>query len=391
MMETLSKQPHSLTKAYPAAGEKLIRLFNLYSLIKDKNLLVGQEIIAQHILQTAGHLLNLDTAYSALTSAIKAGKGFLSSLVHEFVPELLRSPFTSDGVSTPTDDPLELLKMIFMPPGCKNFRLLRSFEANLFWHLGWKYLLMQLQEKPLEAQMRDLTLWLENALFLTEDEAQNQREVILCPYEPKNESRFSASKIGCPTIPFPVFYRLAEVPDGCGKTTLIKIIYESRIKQRVDRFRKLILSNQSEIPFVSDSCAITLVCFSQKQCLQLMEKLRQDIFNNGAALTNIKTNGNGGKDNSFSSGLSEPEKKFRVFVRGGLVECQIMLFENFFNRRLSLGPENHHLYRLKQVEQLFPLFFPSALYGVDWGDEEIQQRLYNLQRYRIMANYLMAA
>ncbi|MDP3244743.1 MAG: hypothetical protein Q8M83_03760 [bacterium] len=390
----LSKQfiadQRALEKKWPFAYEKLYRLHQLYLSVKDKQPEIGQEIIAQHILQTAGNLLTPATAYAAITSAIKAAKAFLASMVHEFIPELFRLPFTSDGVSTPTDDPLELLKIIWNPPGCSNFASLRSFEANLFWHLGMKYLLMRLQQKPLESQLRDLTLWLENDLFVTAPDAQNQQTIITCDYDPQNANRFSTFRTGHQLL-FPIFYRLIEVEDARGRKKQVLVIYESRIKKEPDLFRKILLYSKDEIPLAGDSCAITLVCFSEEECQLVMEKLRRSFFNNGGAITNLKIKGNGGKENSFSSSLSEPETKFRAFVHGGLVECQIFLFPNFFNRHLSLGEENHHLYRLSQVLPLFALFFPPALYGISWSDDAVKQRLRDLQIHRIMANYPAAA
>lgn len=380
IMERFKKNPQEVQKTNPQGYEKIMCLNYLYQQLRGKTQKQGQRLIAQHLSLTAGNKISPAHVYEEFHSAIKASKEFIAGLIREFVPDIFRFPFTSDGVSMPTSDPLELLKIMWNPPGNPAYTLLRSFEASLFWQLGMRYLIMRLVNQPLESQLRELTLWLEEQFF-NANNSIGRAGVVTSYYDPKNLNRFTKKNTGR-EINQIVSYRFIQTKDET-----IRVLYEGRIKNESDIFRKSLLKSRAENPIASDYCAISIVFFSDKDYQKARDSLRNQIITNGAAIADLCFNGEGSKGvNHYSSHKFHPKEQFFAFVRGGWIEFQIFLYPNYFNRKFSLGEENHHLYRLSQVLPLLKLFFPAELYLISWN-KKTYARLQALQIARIKASY----
>lgn len=379
ILERVRDDAEALERENPHGYRKLLRLWNLYQRTLNRPPGDAKKIVGRWLQKTAGPSFIERQAYEAFQAATITVKGFLAELIREFIPESLRFPFTSDGVSMPTSDPAELLHLIWDPPGDPEFSRLRAFEAGLFWHLGMRYLLMRLKTQPLESYLREFTLWLEQDLFV-DGHGQKRGGYVTAFYDPSDDNHYSEADTGH-QLTQQVSYRFIRT----GRRHYIKVLYESRVKQENDAFRKSLVKNMADQPVINDYCACTIVVFSIDDLNILRQLLRERIFVNGDAITNAKLNGIGGKPNPYTSGISPPEEQFVAFVYGGQIEVQIFLYPNYFNRHFSTGPENHHLYRLNQVWPLFSLFFPTELYLIDWNDKTLQ-RLRALQLGRIRAN-----
>jgi hypothetical protein len=69
-------------------------------------------------------------------------------------------------------------------------------------------------------------------------------------------------------------------------------------------------------------------------------------------------------------------RRFSLVWRGKLFELQVMVMEDYLNSVYSVGPENHRLYRLRQMLDVYLRFLlPSSIYGVRWRDAEVSQKL----------------
>lgn len=384
IMNDFLAEPDKLKRKNPHGYHKIERLHELYQTVRRTPERDRRRVITEFLAKTTGRRIESDRVYDAFEAAIRFGCGFLESLVLEFLPEGLHYPFTSDGVVTPTSDPMEILELIWDPPGSPEYRPLRCYQARLFWHLGMRVLLMNLANQPLASQLRDITLWLEEQLF-SRDHGRSRSAIITSSCDPNNFYRYSET----PTetcVQNLVSYRYIAVP---GSNALVPVLYNGRIKTPHALLRKVLLKSAGEIPVARDYCAMTLVFLSEEGYRQATPILRRSIFPNGDAIIDLDLNGEGGKStNAHTSGASAPEEKFIAYMYGALTEVQIFRrYSHYFNRRFSLGKENHHLYRMEQVLTLLRVFYPKALYLVDWDDPEILKQIHAKQIRTIEANY----
>jgi len=376
-----------IRKDYPIAWSKLKSLHALYERIRRKNFEQAKRIITNWLFLTTGEKIDSKYLYENFTQAISAAKDFKQAIIREFIPDSIRFPFTSDGLVIPAIDPVEILRIIWDPPGDKRYRLIRSFTALVHWNLGIRYLLMRTHRKDYAKQLSSLTLWLEKNMFVGDAINMPFRENVNVRFDPNNCNRFSSFGVhddgNC--LNLTLWYRFIETDDR-----LIKVLYDSRIKKEEDNFRKTLVKSKAEFPVNHDACAITLVFFSKEDLDKAYVKMTEpeSIFGNGAVTSNTKINGKGGKrHNKHSSELSPPEMQFLVYVQGELLEVQLFTFDNYFNRKLSLGPENHCRYRLQQILPLLRILFPADLF-INWDEANIYRLLEAFQLAKIRTNYL---
>lgn len=375
LVVNFQKDPQSFKESNPETWENLINLYGLSEEIRKKSAIRGRQIIARWLLRTMGNMVKTRDIYGEFESAIIAVKRFRFHLVREFIPDVLRFPFTSDGIAMPTNDPLELLKMIWLPEGAECLEESRSFDAYLCWQLGVRYLLMRASNNLVGEQLKKFTLLLETDLFV-DDILEKSAEIVY--YNPKNFCRF-ATKGKHKTE---VILRKRLIQD---QYRTLRVMYENRVKTEDDVFRKILLRGTLANPAVTDICALSFIFFSEEDSERGAEILREKIFSKGGIITNRKSRRDENK-NIYSASESLPEQKFIVFINGGWVEAHIYSFPQWFNRRFSLGEENHHLYRLRQVVDLFKIIYPKELY-IDWGDPAINNLLRGLQISRIKSNF----
>ncbi len=366
---------------------RIRQLYALYEQVQEASTADGRQTIANHLEQTMGSKFGNTDHYTALHLGIKTARGFLEHLVQEFIPNCMRFPFTSDGVVTPTSDPLEMLKLIWQPQGDPSYRSLRNFEALTLWSLGHRAMLIdRVSQQPLPSQLRELTLRLEsesNGLFCTSS-LLPRASVIQSFCNPQDSYRHTEQPTNV-VVDHTISYRHIKVGD-----TYIRVLYHGRIKDEYGILRSTLLKSKAEIPVARDFCGVTFVFRSNKDYLLAEPILFERVFPNSSAWMDLRIDGNGKKEaNAHSSDHSPPLMQFFTCIVGALTEVQIFLYPNWFNRQCSEGTENHHLYRLKQVIRLFRLFFPKELYLIDWDDTVVNEQLRNVQLGRIRANRRM--
>jgi len=374
-----------IKQKYPQGYEHTSSLYYLYQQIFELEDTAAKLFIGHWLMQTFGEESSAEVLYQEFSLAISAAKSFREDLLREFATEKIRFAFTSDGIVRPTNDPLELLKMMWHPFGNHIYAIIRSFEANLFWSLGLRYMIMMHYNTSIEGFLSKLTLRLEEKFF-SADKGSDFKEELKIAYDPENSNRFvkcldhdeSAEHV----FIWPLWFRFVQIGDR-----YVKLLYHSRSKRPQDLFRKILVKSSAESPMASDADGITFVFFSIEDIENAYKLLKEYLFNNYIAMARYNVNGQGGATNKFSSGIFPPEKHFRVWIWGRWLEVQIFTFQNYFNRKFSIGDENHHLYRLRQIFDLLKLIAPPIIYGVDWENEELRKRFEKIQTNRTMVNF----
>ena len=319
--------------------------------------------------------------YQCFSDAIAGAKDFREALVREFCLLNERFPFTSDGLIRPTNDPVKLLNLCWTPLNSPHYNQARSFEAHLFWHLGMRYLLMKVKNKGIYERLPEITLWLEEHLF-DQAKAIDAGKRLRIHYDPENFCRYSND----PQKPY--FWHETWCRHIAVNGRQIEVLFEGREKKAEDIFRKILLKSQGGAPAITDTCAITLVFFNEQDLQETYELLKEKIFVSGDLVSNLRYNCNGKhKGNSYSSGIANPHYHFLVHFFGGPLEVQIFLIDHWINRKFSLGPENHRLYRLNQVLELLKVLMPHEIFHFDWDDSLRMAKMIALQKAVIKSTF----
>lgn len=377
------KDPEALKKKDQIAYEHFRRLKMLYLKIKDLDKKEAKNVLSLWLAKTIDfNDVEVKYMYHELTQAIKSAKGLRLSLVREFVPATFKFPFTSDGLAQNTNDPTDILRMIFSAKGDPDYKRIRSFEALVSWSLGNRYLLTDLENSKKEGQLSKFVIWLENKLFASLN--RTRRCVVDVTYDPENKNRFVRFGKSDYSVSFPVWFRFIKL-----EKDVLQVMFDARIKQTIDIFRKVLIHSGGEIPTVDDTQGITLVFMDREELESAYEIMMAEIFPNPAAIMDLRIEGCDGKGNNcHSSHIAVPIRQFVAKTFAGTIEVQLILFKDYFNRRNSLGDEIHHLYRLRQVIPLLQMLFPIELYEVDWTDERLLAMMKELQLNRVRVDFL---
>jgi hypothetical protein len=383
----LSLKMENTAEINPISRSHAEILFSLFQAVsRSKNQSQKRQIITNWMKNSIRpEQIHPSALYSAFRQSIKKARDFRESLIREFVPDLYKFPFTSDGIVRVTDDPAQLLTMVFDPPGDPFFKKIRSFEALVFWILSLRYLLMSVNNNYLQEQehLRKITLFLEDKFFTPGGDRALRQQPLIVSYDPKNEYRFAGiGEIqGFPNELYASCFRIITI-----NNRKIHVLFDGRDKREEDVFRKILLKSRGEMPIAFDQHAISLTFISKEDLEDARGKIFSALFSNGAYIFNWKQNGIGGKKTNPASSNKFQIEQLKGYVQGALLEVQISTLENAFNSRFSMGEENHKFYRLSQLMPFFRLIFPQEYY-IDWDSTPVQEKMHALQKARILSNF----
>ena len=376
------KSPEKLKETDRIAYDNLFRYHYLYLKIKDKEKAEAANIIALWLSKTVNtEDIEFKNMYHELTQAIKSAKRLVMSIVREFMPGSYRFSVSSDGVVRNTNDPIELIRLLFQEKGDPGYAEMRSFEALVNITLGVRYLLTDIENSKREGRLSNYSIWLEKHLFHRTE--RSKQELLSIVYDPNNKNRFVKFGQGQNSIEFEAWYRYIKIKD-----TLIKVMYNGRTKQTEDIFRKVVLTSEGGTRIVDDAQGITLVFMNEDDFEITHDYLMREIFPNAAAISDIQMPDNSSQGNGFSAKISTPQRQFIAHTFAGTMEVQLILYRDYFNRKLSLGEENHLLYRLRQILPLLELLFPTELHKVDWKNKDLIKKMEQLQINRLLVDFM---
>ncbi|HBO99988.1 MAG: hypothetical protein UU48_C0002G0012 [Candidatus Uhrbacteria bacterium GW2011_GWF2_41_16] len=163
------------------------------------------------------------------------------------------------------------------------------------------------------------------------------------------------------------------------------------LKQRQDR--------KKADPFdVRDRRGFALVVSDLMYRDQLIDKLQQVVTSAGGKMRLDASNSTGDSETKMDPNNPHTSEYFRATKFEILwnmpsedwqkfpYEIIIFTFADYFSQKFSLGLENHDLYRLEQMlDVYFPILFPSSVYQtvVDWKDTSIRELLRKCKRAKL--------
>lgn len=142
-----------------------------------------------------------------------------------------------------------------------------------------------------------------------------------------------------------------------------------------------------EPSIVKDRRGISFIVRNEEQAYSMGMRLRQIIESEGGHIYtfthNFNTNAPVDHTNVCSSqGFRTLKIEFRLWNSD--FEIQILTVQGHLTREFATDDVNHEMYRLNQsLRYYLPLIYPFEVYGIDWEDAGVVQRLRSLVTSRL--------
>lgn len=303
-----------------------------------------------------------------------------------WIPRRFSELFSSEGVIAFSDDYVGLLqdwrKFEAKAKEDNGLSKIREFDARRLLYLAMLLLQIRLtygKHGQIE-DCADITRHLEDVFF---NNCHLTDKVVLSWHDQKN---FERVKRWC----FEEENKFGNAKGLIQKETILKcrsftfdgqeypVYFDSRRKEDTEKLRKML---QKGIPDArianTDEYGLRFVFFSKEAMEAGLKKLCLEVwplpFMTWKMSDNTTTKGecqNNGRNKHSNQNFRA--LKFKTSSFGFWPEVMIQLVEDFLNHKCSRAPEVHSLYRASQLRnEIFPLLFPTEIYGIDWQEEEV--------------------
>lgn len=327
-------------------------------------------------------------------ASLDAAKETIAHVLDEYFPVMLRQRLKMSSAISAERDPVELLCHCGAS-GTDIISRIRRFEARR--QLTFAQIEFELRRNANDPETLDEDLtWFVRALdtsyFLPR---RSDQVTVIADLEPANANRVVSFRLvkrndpdarSIPTktkavIPLDVRF----VPSrGTGHD--IMVYFDAR--RKVHAPLKLIRKRMRHHETLSDICGVKLVFFEeQNELVEGVERLRRTIVRAPGSVS-------GEASNAQRAGILDPTnhhssseyraRKYDVRMKNRIFEIQFMYVKDYVNELVATGQENHPLYKLRTfLDLVFPVIFPTELFGLDWRDDALRQELWNLQLAKI--------
>lgn len=133
---------------------------------------------------------------------------------------------------------------------------------------------------------------------------------------------------------------------------------------------------------VTDRCGIKLIVPTVEDVQRVVDQIADALAHKKVQGSIKKVYSNLGATQPMNGANSHSSPhyhaaKYQLFAWGREYELQVTTLADYFASRYALGSENHLLYRLDQILEVFgPLLFPTAVYNsIDWTSPELRSIL----------------
>lgn len=166
--------------------------------------------------------------------------------------------------------------------------------------------------------------------------------------------------------------------------------FDPRLKTPYETYLKVLRRSVAgeEEPFaVADRCGLKFVVPSVEEAFALRDALLGFVGDIGGQVNAVQENlsAAGRMDpNNRSSSANFRAVKLLMTWTDRLYEIQVQTFQDFLSSQYATGDENHEKYKQDVcLSTYFPILFPGAIYGQDWGDQQVRERLREQKRMQL--------
>ncbi|MCI0479166.1 hypothetical protein L0Y59_01340 [Candidatus Uhrbacteria bacterium] len=324
--------------------------------------------------------------------ALNAARETVAFLLEEYFPLRLRKGLELDSRVAGEHDPLALL-LLCAEGGSDVLTRIRRFEAQRQLTLAQMEFELRVDHGDPQKLDDDLA-WLarlcDRRFFLPD---RSEQAVVVADLDPCNANRVKdfrlvsrsdeASRV-VPTperVVLPLDLRYIRVNGSA-----VPVYFEARVKRHVTL--KLISKRRRHHESLTDVTGAKFVFFEEDTDLMAgIDQIRRILVRAPGSVS-------GEASNARRAGVLDPSNihsskqyrawKFDVRLRNRIFELQFMYLPFFVNEMVAHGRDNHQLYKLgSYLDRVFPVLFPTELYGLDWRDEAFRQELWNFQIAKI--------
>lgn len=370
-------------------GEKR-RLENFINLVlSPRSLNQKKRVLVRVLREILGAKGTTSEIYNEFCESLEEAHQFVRWIYQTYLPVRFFGIVNSDGLIAEETDFISLLKKY---QGLGNDRLsrIREFEARRAILLTIILFDLKIHRERLQlngALIQDVMSYLEKRFFVP----GTVRKTLISFHDPENFFRvaFWCFPDEKQNMEMPKELTVRETELDCrkfewkGKEYLIYFAFrdKTRFSHLCKMFRKDIRDPHAS---ALDWRGFKLVFFSQDALEAGIEKLREQVFYFPGVTWKLEDGRFFRESENPYSSRNFRAKKFITIHKGQPCEVIIETIENHLNGLLSLGDENHELYRVRQlISTALPLIFPKELYQVDWKDSHVQEEIIEVVKGRL--------
>jgi hypothetical protein len=335
---------------------------------------------------------NLDRDMRMLSDGIVSARDTIAFILKEYFPRRMHRRLEMTTEVASSHDPIELILECAVQ-GMDIQSRTRRFEARRQLTFAQIEFELQLNGAGRQDLMRDVG-WFADVCddgYFVKKESEQRTVIALLNAEDENRvkkfqihlSRDPVSRTPSSPNEYVVPLNVRFIPSSAGP---IPVYLETRIKEHIPI--KLIKKRQRRHETLTDLCGAKFVFFDEgRELMAGVERIRRTIARAPGCVSgeasNIARAGQVDPKNVHSS-EEYRARKWDVRLNNRHFELQFMYLPYYLNEQVSHGKDNHPLYKLSQyLDLVFPVLFPSDLYGLDWHSQVLREELWNYQLTRI--------
>ncbi len=324
-------------------------------------------------------------------SAVQGARVTVEHLIEEYMPLRLHRQLEMDPNVAGECDPIQLMRTS-MSSGTDVLARTRGFEAQrqlALAQLNYEDIRLYGPRNILKGKLKSFVDLCEEELFVP---GKSEQVTVIAKLDPANAHRVSSFKVvprnqsvgsmilRDTQIVLPLDVRF--VADNGG---MFPVFFDARVKEH-SVIKKI--AKRARRSSLTDLWAVQWVAFNEEHDLmRIIDLLRRGVVIVPGTIS-------GEASNAQRAGVLDPmnhhssheyrSTKYDMTFCNWVLELAFKYLPIFVNELVSRGRDCHRLYKLwKYLDLVFPVIFPTALYGIDWRDLELRQLLWNFQLHRL--------
>lgn len=320
-------------------------------------------------------------------AALDGARTTVNFLVDTYMPLRFHRQLNMNSSLAGETDPAKLMRLC-IGRGTDVLSCIHRFEARrqlTLAQLNFEAMLKHGTRQELETRLGLFVGQCEEKFFVP---GKSEQMMVIAELDPANAYRassfrilprsFAAEKITPRDTQIVLPLDVRFVSDNGGT---FPVFFDVRVKDHF-ALKQLVKRERRLIP--TDLWAAQFVFFDEDHDLMRgIELLRKSV-------ANVPGTVSGEASNAQRAGVVDPTNhhssheyratKYDITLLGNPLELTFKYLLIFINELVSRGRECHRLYKLATyLDRLFPVIFPTSLYGIDWRDPDLRQLLWNFQ------------
>lgn len=317
-------------------------------------------------------------------ASLRAAHASFDRIRNEYFPITLRPHVTMSSEVASEQDPFGLIRLCLRKGKDLSSRIIR-FEARLLLaitQIEFEMRLRNASPERLDEILARLTRKLDRDYFAP---GESEHLMVIAELDPANNYRVKDFELVSRDSPkarlrssrtrvvLPMQFRVIYVD---GERILVAVL----LRRKMDVWLKLVCKRYRFYESLTDLLGGKFIYLTREHVKAGVRHMRRTTVRAPGSVSGQASNAMraGAVDTTNPHSSAEYEAtKYDFTFHNERVEIQFMLLAHYIDELVSNGTLNHPFYKLrKYLDKLFPVIFPTELYGLDWRDPELRERFW---------------